>query len=80
MYEAGTSLCLALVLVTIWDAGAQLLKDIQPLPSVKLQFLCSSLGNQTYKHTHFLANHVSERNIICQIKAFQHIFWTGTCF
>lgn len=80
MYEAGTSLCLALVLVTIWDAGAQLLKDIQPPPSVKLQFLCSSLGNQTYKHTHFLANHVSERNIICQIKAFQHIFWTGTCF
>lgn len=41
--EAGTSLCLTPVLVTIWDAAAQLLKDLQPLPSVKLWFLYSSL-------------------------------------
>lgn len=42
-YEAGISLFLAPVLLTIWDAAAQLPKEIQPPPSVKLQFLCSSL-------------------------------------
>lgn len=55
-YEAGISLFLAPVLLTIWDAAAQLPKEIQPPPSVKLQFLCSSLRNQTYKHTQVLAN------------------------
>lgn len=80
IYEAGTSLWLTPVLVTIWDAAAQLLKDLQPLPSVKLQFLCTSLWNQSCKHMQVLANHVPERNIVCQIKIFQHVFWTGTCF